>query len=84
MRLQRSTGILFATSTELLERGVRLELWSGRGIRWIRPAVRRWEETLRNPVVGRLYELTPWETPGSVLLFSEAAEKSIRERVVRG
>jgi hypothetical protein len=70
MRLQRSTGILFAESAELRDPAVRMRLWREQGYRWIRRAIRPWAETLRNPVLGTVFELSQWEQPGTWHLMS--------------
>jgi hypothetical protein len=77
MRLQRSTGILFAESVELQDLDVRTDLAVRKGYRWIRRAVRPWSQTLRNPVVGDLFELTRWEVPGAWLLMSPETEAAV-------
>lgn len=79
MRRRRVPDMLVATSAELMDSAVRWQLWNdGRGYLWIRSAVRPWEETLRNPVLGGLFELTRYEVPGAVLLVSVEADRLIR------
>jgi hypothetical protein len=64
-------------SMELRDAEVRMDLWTRRGYRWIRRAVRPWSETLRNPIVGDLFELTRWEVPGAWLLMSPETEAAV-------
>lgn len=78
MWLRRVPDMLVATSAELADPAMRWLLWEVSGYRWIRPAVRPWQETLRNPVVGRLFEITRYEVPGGLLLVSADADRVIR------
>ncbi len=79
MRRRRAPDMLVATSAELMDPDVRWCLWNdGRGFLWIRPAVRPWQETLRSPILGHLFELTQYEVPGALLLVSVEADRLIR------
>lgn len=79
MWIRIKSQILMATSAELEDPAIRWLLWEISGYRWIRPTVRPWQETLRNPVVGRLFEITRYEVPGASLLVSMEADRLIRK-----
>lgn len=48
------------------------------GIGWIRPYVRPWQKTLRNPIMGSIVELMIEERRGSIVIDSPEAERLIR------
>jgi|LauGreDrversion4_2_1035121.scaffolds.fasta_scaffold2640157_1 hypothetical protein len=76
---RRIPGTLVATSADLLDRSARQTLQGVFGYKWIRPIVRPWADTLRNPVTGQLFEITRYEMPGAVPLLSEQANRAIRK-----
>ena len=82
MRHRRISDMWLATSEELTDKEVRRRLMEIGGYKWIRTAVRPWQETLRNPVIGQLFEITRYEVPHGVLLNSDVAQRMIRKRVV--
>jgi hypothetical protein len=75
---RRVPEMLIATSEELADPAMRWLLWEVSGYRWIQPAVRPWQETLRSPVVGQLFEITRYEVPYGMLLVSLEADRIIR------
>jgi hypothetical protein len=82
MRHRRISDMWLATSEELTDVTVRWRLVELGGYKWIRAAVRPWQISLRNPVVGQLFEITRYEVPGGVLLNSVEASRMIRKRAV--
>ena len=76
---RRIPGVLIALSADLLDPTARQTLRDSFGYKWIRPAVRPWQETLRNPILGGLFELTQYEVPGAVPLLSCVADHAIRK-----
>lgn len=48
------------------------------GYHWVRVVPRKWAETLRNPTVGRLLELTHYQDVSSVSIDSAAAARLFR------
>jgi len=45
------------------------------GLHWIRPVIRPWAQTLRDPTVGVLVELTAYEDVGSMRLGTRASRR---------
>jgi hypothetical protein len=78
MRHRRISDMWLATSEDLLDIEVRRRLIELGGYKWIRSAVRPWQLTLRNPVVGQLFEITRYEVPYGMLLDSVKADRAIR------
>jgi hypothetical protein len=54
------------------------------GYYWIRPVVRPWKASLRNPTVGRVLEATAYPDVDSVALGTREAKRLIRGLSVRG
>lgn len=48
------------------------------GYNWVRVTPRKWADTLRNPTVGRLLELTYYQDVSSVSLDSAEGRRLIR------
>lgn len=76
---RRIPGVLIASSADLLDLTARQTLHDSFGYKWMRPVVRPWQDTLRNPILGQLFELTHYEVPGAVPLLSRAADRAIRK-----
>ena len=82
MRHRRISDMWLATSEELADIAVRKRLVELGGYKWIRPAVRPWQISLRNPIFGHLLEITQYEVPGGSLLLSVEATRMIRKLAV--
>ena len=52
------------------------------GIAWIRPYVRPWQKTLRNPIMGSIVELMIEERRGCIPIDSLEARQLIRRLAV--
>lgn len=74
---RRVPEMLVATSDEIADITVRRRLLVSGGYKWLRVAVRPWQDTLRNPVIGQLFEITRYPVPGGILLTSVEASRAI-------
>jgi hypothetical protein len=53
------------------------------GFVWVRPVLRRWENTLRAPTMGRLLEFAITEDVGFVPVSSIEGQRLVLENAVR-
>jgi hypothetical protein len=60
-----------------------MEWLEDNGFVWVRPVVRAWAATLRNPVMGRPLEFSRVALPESVLVDSREGRRLLREIAVR-
>ena len=60
-----------------------LEMLFLSGLVWVRPVIRKWERTLRNPTVGTLVEFLYHRDIGCMRVDSREARKLLR-RIATG
>jgi hypothetical protein len=60
-----------------------LEFLKANGLGWVRPYVRPWIKTLRNPGLGTIVELTMEDLARCVPIDSKEAQRLIRPIAVR-